>query len=118
MESTNLKQSFITCIETSNKLLNTYYTETEPGLKQDLIKKMIETNAELLGAAYEEGAGEPIAFESDEMEYCGQFFAIPIDSHTEAINLLTEVRDHNLDEKDMYKAIANAIILLTGKEDE
>jgi hypothetical protein len=103
------------CLEVSNQLLNTFHKETEPGKKKDTIQMCIDNNSEAIISGLEYGqAVEQVEGKEEQSEYLGQYFAIPVEDHSAAIHLLTDCRDHNLHEKDMYKAISEAIILLTG----
>jgi hypothetical protein len=108
------------CLETSNSLLNTFHSDTEPGEKKDLILKCINNNSKAIIAGLEYGQAAEQVFEGieEQAKYLGQYFAVPVEDHTEAIKLLREVRDHSFSESEMYKAIANAIILLTGEDNE
>ena len=52
-EDKDVVKTLIKALETSNKLLNTYYKETPPGEKRECIKNMIDVNTECIMHALE-----------------------------------------------------------------
>ncbi len=83
----------INCLETSNKLLNTYHKETQPGLKRDTIQKMIETNSFAISSALEYQAGQQ-AIEG-EIENVGRFVLIPEENYNELTELIKGMDKRN-----------------------
>lgn len=72
----------IKCLETSNKLLNTYHKDTEPSEKKRLIQYMIETNSKCMVNAMEYQASEVKDLEES---YIGRFVAIPIENYEQIL---------------------------------
>jgi hypothetical protein len=72
----------INCLETSNKLLNTYHKDTPPGEKKRLIGMMLEANSTCLVNAMEYQASEVKEIEEN---YIGWFVAIPVENYEQII---------------------------------
>lgn len=119
MTENEIINSLVTCLETSNKLLNTYHQEQVRGMKADLIQKMIETNALATSSALEyygelnEVMQSIEEFEKDNAPF---FVCIEFDDHQHAIDLLEEVRDAHAADRNEYKSLSEAILLLKQKQ--
>lgn len=123
MEGIELIQAAAKCLETSNMLLNSYHQETPPGVKADTIQKMIDTNSSVLVASFEY-EGQQVQSEENESDYLGQFFAIPMEKHTEIIFLLNQCEEFQPDEyvsdrlDIIFNNIEKVVELLAIKDDE
>lgn len=72
----------INCLETSNKLLNTYQKNTTDAERKRIINYMIDTNSKCMINAMEYQASEVKELEEN---YIGRFVAIPIENYEQII---------------------------------
>lgn len=88
--------ALIKCIYTSNILLNSYFEETEPGVKKDTILHMIETNTQATILALENEGNINRMVELEYVDFSARLYTPEqVAKYTMIVCNLEEIRDSN-----------------------